>query len=613
MDIYSQRHGQKNWNGVPSKGLDWESTVDKFLDEYQPRGPGNPGIDLRRNNGGQASQGKSKRLFVFYLDAMKGRGYDVASAEEMMRLWVEAGCDEETMQQNVDKENPRTREELRLVIMKLFGRLRENQIPRTLNVGAMLDIAVDFFWGVGGRRGESAERQGRVGFSEMRGRGGTQTERQERDGFPEMRGRGSALTERLGRDDLSEMRRGGDVLAGQIRDGLSEMRGRGGAPTERQGRDVLSVEDRLESLVPLQQFVVNAMSNSFSNVVFVTKVSMFIQKMVSVAGYDLRSLHKLCAQEGTEPLRRTLGGKLIKYEAALPNGITIPGIVNMTIDFLCSREGDIAVNESRVQHQNNLPVFEPPPFFQGYSLPDVSRPPPPHMSVQDQAYRGVLVGNIQPGPPFMGGGFDRRNNYEGRNQNGSDGFQNKNQYGCDDGFQNINHNRSRGFESRSHYEAGHCDRELERRNNFDGNFRSRSPRNHGRGGGGDLRGKLPPKDVDKSVGKNKTLYSDKMGRKDLDKEMDEWRKEKERKAKNGEKEKSRERRFSGGRGGKEKNLQKSLDDELDELAKKRERVKKKNVTNKSDTDDVIEVTLDDDEPVKKKLSEDEDIDCITLD
>lgn len=560
MDIYSQRHGHQRWNvkqSGPDKGLDWESSVDKFLDEYQPREQRrHSGIDMRRQppDPRRMPGEKSKRLFLFYCDAMKARGYGVATAEEMMRLWVEAGCDEDKLQEKIEAERPRSKEAVRLVIMKLLGRLREDQIPRSFDVAAMIDVAVDYFWGV---------------------------------------------------DDRPERRE---------RELLSETRGRGDVPKER-----LSGDDRLESLIPLQKFVVNAMANSFSNAVFVNKVSMFIQKMISVAGYDLRSLQIHFDEEGPERLERVLGGKLGKYEAALPNGITIQGIVNMTVDFL---GGSTGVAENRSQRQNKPSLFEPPPFFQGYPLPDVSHPPPPQRSVmgniQDQVCRAVQDRNSHPPPPqrtvymgdrsqhppgpFMGGEFERRNNYGGGNQYG---------------FENRNQHQNRGFESGNHYGAG--DRELERMNSYKsdarGFIRSRSPRYGGHcdrlegsgGGGGDLRGRLPPKDTDngmRSAGRNKTV-----GRKDLDKEMDEWRREKEKKDKSHEKDKSRER---GGYKGK--NLQqKSLDDELDELAAKRERVKKKNVTNKSDTDDIIEVTLDGDNPVKKKPSEDENIDCITLD
>merc|ERR1712080_271292 len=124
-----------------------------------------------------------------------------------------------------------------------------------------------------------------------------------------------------------------------------------------------------------------------------------------------------------------------------------------------------------------------------------------------------------------------------------------------------------GFESRNHYNYGGGFERTEKFEEFrKRHIRSRSPwRSRSPGGRDDLRGRLPAKNGD---------YNKKLDRKDLDKEMDEWRKEKER----------LDRRS----GHREKNLQKSLDAELDELAAKRKLIKKKKEANK----DVEVVDLD---------------------
>ena len=87
----------------------------------------------------------NRSLLSYFCEKLLGAGHSAHQGDEMMKTWQMAGHSEDSLKVLVLRENPKTQAQLRLALVKELSNVSAGHIPRSVNVGSLLDETVSYF------------------------------------------------------------------------------------------------------------------------------------------------------------------------------------------------------------------------------------------------------------------------------------------------------------------------------------------------------------------------------------------------------------------------------------------------------------------------------------
>ena len=270
-----------------------------------------------------------KSLLEFYRERLLSKNQTRPLAEEMMLTWRRAGHSEESLKELFLMENPKTKIQLRLALMRILESVEAGQIPVYVNVSELLDETLSYFMPSESdslsassttlsfeRKGPSSALPFESDF--IAGQGVMSS-----GGASRQMGKLEHALQNI--SSLEKFRK----LDAEIK-----------RQTECNQQVKNEYEGRLQSLVPLQEFIaekLNVMSEMFGiSKSYIQEVSTTIQKLVAHVGLCQFTLSRMYTTFGRESIEDSVQEKLGPYSRSFPNGVTVSYIVSMVCDYLRS-------------------------------------------------------------------------------------------------------------------------------------------------------------------------------------------------------------------------------------------------------------------------------------